>query len=330
MPKSRVFSLLFCAFSFSAVVFNSSCKDKDDDKKDEAPSGSEAAPQDQFFSQDVQAGKPFVLVYGDSISTGVLANTELGANIDNGLALQLGNYVKGGTYNAVNFQSDLANQDLAAATTDQAYGLRASAASRLGVTAKDVGVVSLAKFGGRSQDMSAMLARWQAEESSNIKSKPNYVLVMLGGNDFCSDNSVDAISQNFNEEINAVYTNTPDSIFIIAPSPPASRIAAIDFTYGPALTAISGEELSCKKFRDQSCKNVYLPDAQARLDGINAGIKAAYDSIVAKGAKAVFVQGIADWDIQAGDLSFDCFHPSKAGQEKIGGFIQDALTTSGF
>lgn len=325
MLQTRILSLLLILCSAIFV----SCKEDDDDDKTEAPTESEVTPQEQFFSQDVQAGKPFVLIYGDSISTGVLANTELGANIDNGLALQLGDYVKGGTYNAANFQADLANQDLAASTTDQDYGFRAAAAARLGVTAKEVGVVSLAKFGGRSQDLKGMLARWEQEETETIQSKPNYVLVMLGGNDFCSDNSVENIRQNFEEEISAVYRNSPDSIFVIAPAPPAYRLAAIDFTYGPTLTEISGEEMSCRKFREQSCKNVYLPDAQARLEGINAGIKAAYDSISSQGAKAVFVEAVADWDIQASDLSFDCFHPSAAGQAKIGAFIQDALTASG-
>ncbi len=282
-------------------------------------------PQEQIYLQNVAADKPLLVVYGDSISTGVLANTRLGENIDNSLLLQLGNYIKAGEYNANGFQTNLANQSLAAATTDADYGLRSAIAVKTGVTAAEVGVVSFAKFGAKAVDIPEMLARWNQEEANTIKRKPDYILVALGGNDFCSDMTVDDIARTFNEQVDAIQKSAPDAQLIISPAPPVQQLAALDFTYGPTISQITGEELSCKKFREQACKRVYEPDAAARLQGINQGIQAAFEAQKAKGAKVSLASGVLEWNIVSEELAFDCFHPSQKGQMTLGGYWKQAL-----
>lgn len=305
---------------------------KDDNNKSSAnpaPTTAEPTPakdpQEQIYLQNVTADKPLLVVYGDSISTGVLANTSLGQNIDNSLLLQLGNYLKAGQYNANGFQSNLANQALAAATTDGDYGLRSGIAAKAGVTPAEVGVVSFAKFGAKAVDIPEMLARWNQEEANTIKRKPDYILVALGGNDFCSDMSVEEISRTFGEQVDAIQKSAPDAQLIISPAPPVYQLAAIDFTYGPAISQITGEELSCRKFREQACKRVYEPDAQARLEGINQGIQAAFDAQKAKGAKVSLAAGVLEWKIVKDELAFDCFHPSQKGQATLGGYWKQVL-----
>lgn len=304
---------------------------QDDDNNDDIPAQNTAEqqppkdPQEQIYLQNVTADKPLLVVYGDSISTGVLANTSLGQNIDNSLLTQLGNYIKAGEYNANGFQTNLANQPLAAATTDADYGLRSAIAAKTGVTASEVGVVSFAKFGAKAVDIPEMLARWNQEEANTIKRKPDYILVALGGNDFCSDMTVEDISRTFNEQIDAIQKSAPDAQLIISPAPPVQQLAGIDFTYGPAISQITGEELSCKKFREQACKRVYEPDAAARLEGINQGIQAAFDAQKAKGAKVSLASGVLEWKIVAEELAFDCFHPSQKGQATLGGYWKQAL-----
>jgi len=240
----------------------------------------------------------------------------------------LGNYLRSGSYNATGFQSDLANQDLAAATTDKDYGIRQAIAAQASVAAADVGVVSLARFGAKSADIPQMIARWQTEEADSIKRKPDYILVALGGNDFCSDTSVEIISETMKREMEAIYQTAPDARMIIAPSPPVSQLAAIDFTYGPTVSQITGEELSCRKFREQFCKNVYAPDAEARLQGINQGIQAAFQNLKDKGAKVSFASGVLQWKILADELAFDCFHPSQKGQSTLGSYFKAALDSA--
>lgn len=325
------FARIGCALGLvmAATAWTACSKDDNDDSSDNPAPTAEPAPakdpQEQIYLQNVTADKPLLVVYGDSISTGVLANTSLGENIDNSLLQQIGNYLKAGEYNANGFQTNLANQPLAAATTDGDYGLRSGIAAKAGVTPADVGVVSFAKFGAKAVDIPEMLARWNEEEANTIKRKPDYILVALGGNDFCSDMTVEDISRTFAEQIDAIQKSAPDAQLIISPAPPVYQLAGIDFTYGPAISQITGEELSCKKFREQACKRVYDADAQARLDGINQGIQAAYEAEKAKGAKVSLAAGVLDWKITKEELAFDCFHPSQKGQATLGAYWKQAL-----
>jgi lysophospholipase L1-like esterase len=330
------------AWAFGFVMATTSlpaCNGNDDDTNDpvtppqlvepQSPGNTSevptAAPQEQMYVQNVTADKPLLVVYGDSISTGVLANTSLGKNIDNSLLLQLGNTIKAGQYNATSFQTNLANQNIAAATTDADYGLRSAIAARAGVTAAEVGVVSFAKFGAKAVDIPEMLARWKQEEETSIKRKPDYILVALGGNDFCSDMSVADITRTFEQQIDAIQQSAPEAQLIISPAPPVHQLAALDFTYGPAISQITGEELSCKKFRTQACKRVYDADAASRLQGINQGIQAAFEAQKAKGAKVSLATGVLEWSIVPEELAFDCFHPSQKGQATLGGYWSSAL-----
>lgn len=303
----------------------SACK-KDDDDDVVGPDGSNA--QDQIYTENLDPAKPLLVVYGDSLSTGVLANTQLGVNPDNSLSLQLVDYVKQQEYNAVGFQSNLANLNLAASSTVEPYGIRASVAAESGVTAPEVGLISFAKFGAKARDLPAMFNRWKLENQNTITKKPEYIFIMLGGNDFCSDFTVEEILKDYTEQTNAIHQDAPDAQIIIAPSPPIDQLPAIDFTYGPALQGVIGEELTCRKFRDNLCAKVNL-DAQTvttRIKAINTGIQAQANALAAAGAKVVFVDGILSWQIKPEELAVDCFHPSQAGQVAIGNYVKAALT----
>jgi hypothetical protein len=83
--------------------------------------------------------------------------------------------------------------------------------------------------------------------------------------------------------------------------------------------------LSCRKFREQACRRIYEPDAEARLNGINQGIQAAFEAQKAKGAKVSLATGVFEWKIAADELAFDCFHPSQKGQATLGGYWKQAL-----
>ncbi|MBC7661615.1 MAG: SGNH/GDSL hydrolase family protein [Chitinophagaceae bacterium] len=314
---------LVLGLSLSLSIFGCG-KDK---KKNDTAGDNGSQAQSQVYTEALNPSKPLLVVYGDSLSTGVLANTTLGQTPDNSLVLQLASYVKEQEYNATGFQANLSHTDLAAATTKNDYGVRASVAAQLGVNSADVGVVSLAKFGGQTTDLEHQLAAWQLQEKSNIPKKPENIFVMMGGNDYCSDRSVDDIVKTFNDQTAAIHKDSPDAQMIIAPAPPIDQLAAIDFTYGPALTQVTGQELSCRTFRDKLCKRIYDDPAavKTRITSINSGIQAAATSLKAGGAKVVFVDGILSWQIKPEELAVDCFHPSAAGQTTIGNFVKAAL-----
>lgn len=323
-------SLVMTAVGFAACNKSDDSDDheipvREDLTQDTPAQNPPKAPQEQIYLQNVTADKPLLVVYGDSISTGVLANTRLGQNIDESLLVQLANYIKSGQYKPQVFQTNLANQPLAASTTDSEYGMRSAIAGKAGLTPAEIGVVSFAKFGAKAVDIPEMLARWNQEEAHTLHRKPDYILVALGGNDFCSPMTVEDINRTFQEQIDALQKSAPDAQLIISPAPPVHQLAGIDFTYGPTISQITGEELSCKKFREQACPRVYEPDAEARLNAINQGILAAYEAQKSKGAKVTFASGVLDWKITAEELAFDCFHPSQQGQKTLGGYWQQAL-----
>jgi lysophospholipase L1-like esterase len=309
-----------------AMGLNSAGCKKDDEEDVKTPEGDNA--QDQVYTENLDPNKPLLVVYGDSLSTGVLSNTTLGKNPDSSLTLQLADYLKEQEFNATGFQSKLSNLDIAASSTKEPYGLRASVGAQSGVTAAEVGLVSFAKFGAKARDLPAMFNRWKVENANTIQKKPDSIFIMLGGNDFCSDISVEDILRDYNEQTTAIYNDSPASQIIIAPAPPIDQLPAIDFTYGPALQGITGEELSCRKFRDNLCKRVNGDPAEvkARITAINAGIQAQAEALKAQGAKIVFVDQIMSWQLKPEEFAVDCFHPSALGQQTIGNLVKDALS----
>lgn len=300
------------------------CK-KDDDEDVVTPDGGNA--QDQIYTQNLDPAKPLLVVYGDSLSTGVLSNTTLGQNPDNSIVLQLGDYLKEQEFNATGFQENLSNLDLAAASTVEPYGVRATVAGVSGVTAPEVGIISFAKFGAKSRDLPAMFNRWKVENANTIQKKPEHIFVMLGGNDFCSDFTVEEILKDYVDQTNAIHADAPDALMIIAPAPPINQLATIDFTYGPTLTAVTGEELSCRKFRENLCSRVYEEPAAVleRIQAINTGIQNQATALSEKGANVVFVADMLNWQIKPEELGVDCFHPSALGQQTIGNYVKAAV-----
>ncbi|EFX60104.1 hypothetical protein DAPPUDRAFT_345357 [Daphnia pulex] len=323
MSKKSFYSETLCAFLVLGTL--QACGDgKKNNKAGPLPSPSPVAGA-KIYLDNIEEGKPLLLIYGDSISTGVLSNTTLGQAPDTQLTAQLGSYIKSGQYTANGFQAGVANQNLAASTTKEGYGVRQGLAAQKGIMAQDVGVISLARFGAKADDIPKMITDWKNQKSESQLPDPEFVLVALGANDFCSDLSPQQISAHFNEQIEAVHQLSPNAQLIISAAPPVPSIAPIEFTYQSDLTAITGEELSCRKFREQYCKPLFAPDAAARMAAINAGIEAASNVQKEKGTDVIFVDGIKDWKISPDELSFDCFHPSKKGQETLGRLIQASL-----
>ncbi|MBC7533750.1 MAG: hypothetical protein H7318_19455 [Oligoflexus sp.] len=54
---------------------------------------------------------------------------------------------------------------------------------------------------------------------------------MMGGNDFCSDFTVEEIIKNYSEQTMAIHKDSPNSKIMIAPTAPIPQLASIDFTY---------------------------------------------------------------------------------------------------
>ncbi len=296
-----------------------SCKKKDDD----VPVTEQ--PVAGAFLDGVSPQKSNLAVFGDSLATGVLANTQLGENVDASLWEQVGQLIAGNPLDADANQQALSNPDLAAATTDKTYGLRADIASSLGLSASDIGVVSLAKFGARAMAMPSMLERLSMIEGQEILKKVDFIFIMIGGNDFCSEETVDEFRIKYQKALTDIRNSHPDAKFIVAPIPGVDQLAAIDFTYGPAVAGIEGEEVTCKSLRQKSCNRVYDGDASQRVQALNAVVEESFNALDIPVERKIFVGGILSWKIKPEELAVECFHPSALGQEAIGSYLKAAF-----
>lgn len=314
----------------AALALSPACRDHSKDEEATPPPAPSQSENLKIYSQNVSAAQPLLLVYGDSIATGVLSDTTLGQDASQDILLQLSGYIKSGSYTAEGFQAGVSHPELAAATTGEAYGVRQSIASSRGLTSSEVGVISLARFGARASDIPEMLSDWQEHKASGAVGvrDPDYVLIALGSNDFCSDASPELIRENFQTQIEAVHRSAPDATLIVVPAPPVPQIGSIDFTYNSPLAELAGEEISCRRFREQYCKNIYAPDASERWTAINEGISAAVSSQKDQGTRVLFAEDVKNWTIVKEELSFDCFHPSKRGQETLGRLIQPVFNAA--
>lgn len=265
-------------------------------------------------------------VFGDSISTGVLANTALGASPDRGFLGQIWRFLSAGEFDDEAFQKELSRPELASSTTDKGYGLRAHLAEKYASEVEEVEVISLAQFGARVDRIPNMLTELEEALLANgVEKTVSHILIMLGGNDFCADITAAEFKERITENVELIYQSYPDANYILTSIPPVYRLASIEHTYTVNIPLIGEQSVSCREMRDRFCPRLYGEDAEERLFELNEGIRAAKDFLTDKSAQLVFVESLESWEIEEKDLAFDCFHPSAAGQESIGAFFKEAL-----
>ncbi|SME95753.1 SGNH/GDSL hydrolase family protein [Pseudobacteriovorax antillogorgiicola] len=285
------------------------CGDSNDD--DSNP------PQEQ---QSFDQNKEVVLtVYGDSISTGVLASTELGEQPGLELFENFTDVISSEGFTQLDLQKSFARSDVAASTSTESYGIPALVAEREGLSSSDVGVVSAAKFGGRLKDVDQMVEKVSQELGDK---KSNYVFFMLGGNDFCADLTQDEFRTQYSEKLKLVKSNhSSDSQYLVGYVPPVYKILSYTYEYGPEIGGVDTDLASCEDFRKNTCEPLFRDDAQSRVEGFNQTIAELVPEIL--GDSVTLAEGIRTWGIAETELAFDCFHPNKNGQETLGSFFRN-------
>lgn len=289
-----------------------------------APAQPVAQPETPAVPED----RALVAVFGDSISTGVLANTRLGQYIGAQAQEWLAKLFSGDVTSRLEAERALSYPDLSAASSSQDYGLRSSIAAARALPQEQVDLVNLAEFGAMSDALPMMAERLQTAEN-NLGRKADTIFVMLGSNDFCSMNSVEDFQVTYENGLALLLKEHPDSTYILAPLPGIQQLADINYTYIPALPGMSGATLSCNTLHRHACNRLNDDDAGARVAAMNQSIYAVAEKLKANvgAARVKTVPAIAAWQIQPEQLAFDCFHPSALGQEALGWLIGDALKT---
>lgn len=265
-------------------------------------------------------------VFGDSISTGVLANTRLGQYMGTQAYEWLTKLFSGDVTSRLEAERALSYPALSAAASTAEFGLRQALAKSRGLDPQQVEVVNLAEFGALSTAMPMMLERLKTAEY-NLARKADTVFVMLGSNDFCSENSVDDFRASYENGLAHILKEHPGATYILAPIPSIHQLSSIDYTYIPALPGTSGSVLSCNTLHRYACSRLDDADAGERVQAMNAVIFELAEKLKTSVGpeKVKTIPSIAAWEIQPEHLAFDCFHPSAAGQELLGRLIGDAL-----
>lgn len=270
---------------------------------------------------------------GDSISTGVFSGTNLGEIPDSALFSQFMQYIFGPTHNIVEFQARFSDLKLSSTATDEIWGLRQKIAEKTNLSATDIPIHYSTQFGGRVFHLKKFYKELEQEYVKDNHTS-EYVVIMIGSNDYCANISVDDFEQSLYEHITPVLSLHPDSKIILSYLPPITDLLDYDFSYSPLL--------SCQAIRLIYCKAVFQEDATVRLQQYNEKIShfaaRVNDKVFENDDDESFIKAVElfkgriylpdsmlDMRFEKKDISFDCFHPSIEGQKKIASYLRKVI-----
>lgn len=260
---------------------------------------------------------PALAVIGDSISSGVLASTRLGHDIDRQLLNRLTRFYFGPAHQLEKFAGEFSELSLSATTTDRNWGLRAAIARQYKTVAKEIPVFTAFKWGGKLEHMDGYLD-YLKEEYRKRGAPANYVMFSVGGNDFCAGKNPEDFAKQYDKKLGQALDLHPKATVLVALLPRFSDITKYEHQYSRAL--------SCEKFRKYYCKVVYFPDAHERSHAFNDVIRRIiYKKRLTYPGRLFLASKVDQLYISHDDLSFDCFHLSLSGQKKLAEIFTQTL-----
>ena len=259
------------------------------------------------------SGPPLLLI-GDSLSTGVFASFPLGVPPSPEIQAKFLQLIFGNSHSLRVAQSNFSEYHNAATTTDADWGVRQAIGKLHHLQSSDIPLYLAAKWGGRLAHANEFAEK--IPELYESKKEPEYILIWLGGNDFCKDHTRDHFEEEYTSLMKKLMKAYPDASFLLVPIPPIYQILAYNYEYSAAL--------SCKKSRKSFCAPIFAKDRVERIEQFNQVISKVAD-IFSKEVDLVLAEKMASLKLEAADLSFDCFHPSIQGQKKFSSVISAAI-----
>lgn len=276
--------------------------------------------QNSLRARDVDDGRkgkgPALAVIGDSLSSGVLASTTIGGDIDRGLLNTLMQTLLD-SQSLQSVQGQLSELDKSATATDQDWGLRALIARPFNLTAKDMPLYYAATWGGRTSNVPGYIKH--LADNYVVRGKPaENVVFFIGGNDFCHGDEPEEFQEGFDRSLKSILKLHPKSDVLVAMLPPLSDILKYDFVYSPLI--------SCVKTRSSYCKKIFNPDGSNIVKGYNDVIRRVVNRYRHIYEGKIYLAGsFESMFLEETDLSFDCFHVSLQGQKKFAQFFEETL-----
>lgn len=274
-------------------------------------------------------------VLGDSLAAGSLAKTEIGGTLSPGdfatlahVLQDLNNHPDDVQRIANNFNETFSAPDETAfeGVRDYSFWKRLEQA-----TGQKVDVRRYAVPGADTLTLGEQIEKMK---SDNQSSKPQYIVVHVGGNDWCNMRAVDEFKKSFTENLNAIAMENPEARILVMPVPDLTKVLSIADTVAVKGTFNSKESsFKCSDVQSkiQMCTRRGVafgatPESFApqykELESYNASITEAVNSLATavpqfKGKIAVASSYAAGEGFESAWLGVDCFHPSAKGQNKI-------------
>lgn len=274
-------------------------------------------------------------VLGDSLAAGSLAKTELGGSLstsDFALLMEALNDLETHPDDAQRIANNV-NEVFSAPDETAFEGIRDySFWRRLEQTTGQK--VDVRRYAVPGADTLTLGEQIKKMKSDNAASKPQYIVVHVGGNDWCNMRSADEFKKTFTENLNALANENTEARILILPVPDLTKVLSIADTIAVKGTFNNQEStLKCSDVQSKikMClkRGVILGASPAsvapqrqEIENYNTAISDAVNALSTavpqfKGKIAVATSYAASEGFDPTWLGVDCFHPSAKGQNKI-------------
>ena len=290
----------------------------DSEGKGTSPSGSQADPNIAPVTPKGSLGR--MVVIADSIGTGLLADTNLttGEESVRYVLREYGNKI-------TSLLSDLTKEKEPSKGDLKSFYLPGSSGyastevdwsfprelEKLGYSFDEV--VNKSEAGLTAYSGKGFVDKIEAEEASSYDT----VFVALGHNDVCGEASVEDLLNNYRAFLEVSLEKFSQARFVVTLPANISGIMDHDLTI-PVDIPLIGFDISCS-----SVRRAYCPAMAGTIASVNNKVTALREGIQNLSQELLSERGVSVLSslekdqIEATDLSIDCFHPSEEGQKKI-------------
>lgn len=294
---------------------------------------------------------PGLYVFGDSLSTGVLADTRFADFYDFMKKLKSG--VRSTAFNCVyngickakdefslnqTAQRSVSRYDLAALSTTQEWGLRRTLADQFKIELDQVWYENESQFGLKAESLVDQLRSVSLHhESQNRKIDPSHIAVFIGTNDLCHGSSPDQLEGQLRKGLVEIRARFPQSQVLLAQLPPYHlMIGHVDYLDTPvayypkaevvfekskffsqniARPRIAGAHFAaftCKDAIEKFCPRLFKDYTVESANELNESIRKLSSEL-----NLTLVDGVSSVLPEPENFAADCFHLSAAGQQRV-------------
>lgn len=183
-----------------------------------------------------------------------------------------------------------------------------------------------ARSGSKIQD----ILNFQLPLFLQDKSHSDYIVINVGGNDFCSNNyNYEFFVDSYKKVLTPLYNLESKPVILLVPPPRVSDAFTSLSDTSPAFSILDEESGTKADFVCGDIRWVFCPRATLNRDNLDSqnyiiddilkGINQAASEIKdPKQQDRIFVANdLANFDVGPEDIGIDCFHPNKGGYKKI-------------